>query len=138
MIIFKKELIQRIKDNEIVVIIPKKGSHYRDLLFDFKLNEIGEANFWTEFDMPVDRIEAVKLWTNKGKSPGTLKENSYLRVNDPYTLEALELYGDKTDLKFVYIDDNGINLYLKDDIKEIYRSFFEPFQVLENLRSDLE
>ena len=132
------EIKKAIKSRRIVAIVPRHMSDYSPLHKELMLDGFGVANFWEELSTPADRVQAVKLATNNSRMPIRMKTHTYLVVTDPYTMEALEIYGEKSNILFITIDGRDKYVDESDSLEHIYNQFFQPFQLLEETRGDLE
>ena len=124
--------------HRIVVIVPDNMQDYSRLNKKLVNDGVHYANLWLDLHMPKDRINIIKLSTSNGREKLKLKPLTFLVVTDPYTIEALEIYTDKSDILYVSMDGKGNLLNVTDNLEYIYNQFFQPFQYLEEVRGDLE
>lgn len=122
----------------IVVIVPDNMQDYSRLNKKLINDGVHYANLWLDLHMPKDRINIIKLSTSNGREEFKLKPLTFLVVTDPYTMEALEVYGNKSDILYVGMDGKGNLLDVTDNLEYIYNKFFQLLQYLEEVRGDLE
>lgn len=131
------ELKSLFKLGEPIVLIPKRGNDYRSFLRQMANEIYWENNIWNNLDTVYDRIELIKIWSNNGKEVIKLKSETFLRVTEPYTIKALEIYGHKSNFKYVVLDRDNIELVETSELEKVYNIFSEPLQVLENVRHEI-
>lgn len=131
------ELKTLFKLGESVVLVPKHGSDYRSFLREMTDEIYWENNMWNDWDTVHDRVELIKIWSNDGKEAIELKPATFLRVTEPYTMEALEIYGHKSNFKYIILDDGDIELVETSELDKVYDIFFKPLQALENARFEI-
>ena len=122
----------------IVVIVPDNMQDYSRLNKKLINDGVHYENLWLDLHMPKDRINIIKLSTSNGREKLKLKPLTFLVVTDLYTMEALEVYGNKSDILYVGMDGKGNLLDATDDLEYIYNKFFQLFQYLEEVRGDLK
>ena len=122
----------------IVVIVPDNMQDYSRLNKKLINDGVHYANLWLDLHMPKDRINIIKLSTSNGREKLKLKPLTFLVVTDPYTMEALEVYGNKSDILYVGMDGKGNLLDVTDNLEYIYNQFFQSFQYLEEVQGDLK
>lgn len=133
-----EDIKRAIKSKRIVALVPRHINDYARLHRDLLRDGLEYANFWSELSTPYDRIQAVRLASNRGLVPIRMKSNTYLVITDPYTMEALEIYGEKSNIMYVTIGGRDYYSDESDSLEKIYEQFFQPFQWLEETRGDLE
>lgn len=131
-------MVEEIILGRVVVIVPDNMQDYSRLNKKLINDGVHCANLWLDLHMPKDRIDIIKLSTSNGREKLKLKPLTFLVVTDPYTIEALEIYGDKSDILYVGMDGKGNLLDVTDNLEYIYNQFFQPFQYLDEVRGDLE
>ena len=131
------ELKSLFKLGEPIVLIPKRGNDYRSFLRQMANEIYWENNIWNNLDTVYDRIELIKIWSNNGKEVIKLKQETFLRVTEPYTIKALEIYGHKSNFKYIILDRDNIELVETSELEKVYNIFSEPLQVLENVRHEI-
>ena len=132
-----RKLKKMFKLGESVVLIPKRGNDYRSFLRQMTNEIYWENNVWNNLDTVYDRIELIKIWSSNGKDVIKLKPETFLRVTEPYTIKALEIYGHKSNFKYVILDGDNIELVETSELEKVYNIFSEPLQVLENVRHEI-
>ena len=124
--------------HRIIVIVPDNMKDYSRLNKKLINDGVHYENLWLDLHMPKDRINIIKLSTSNGREKLKLKPLTFLVVTDPYTIEALEIYGDKSDILYVGMDGTGTLLDVTDNLDYIYNKFFQLLQYLDEIRGDLE
>ena len=124
--------------HRIIVIVPDNMKDYSRLNKKLINDGVHYENLWLDLHMPKDRINIIKLSTSNGREKLKLKPLTFLVVTDPYTIEALEIYGDKSDILYVGMDGKGNLLDVTDNLDYIYNKFFQLLQYLDEIRGDLE
>ena len=132
-----RKLKKMFKLGEPIVLIPKRGDDYRSFLRKMTNEIYWENNVWNNLDTVYDRIELIKIWSDNGKEVIKLKPETFLRVTEPYTIKALEIYGYKSNFKYVILDGDNIELVETSELEKVYNIFSEPLQVLENVRHEI-
>lgn len=133
-----KTMVEEIILGRVVVIVPDNMQDYSRLNKKLINDGVHYANLWSDLHMPKDRINIIKLSTSNGCEELKLKPLTFLVVTDPYTLEALEIYADKSDILYVGMDEKGNLLDVTDNLEYIYNQFFQSFKYLEEVQGDLE
>lgn len=131
-------MVEEIILGRVVVIVPDNMQDYSRLNKKLINDGVHYANIWLDLHMPKDRINIIKLSTSNGREALKLKPLTFFTVTDPYTMEALEIYGNKSDILYISMDGKGNLLDVTDDLEYIYNQFFQAFQYLEEVRGDLE
>lgn len=130
-------MVEEIILGRIVVVVPDNMQDYSRLNKKLINDGVHYSNLWLDLHMPKDRINIIKLSTSNGYEKLKLKPLTFLVVTDPYTMEALEIYADNSDILYVSMDGKGNLLDVTDNLEYIYNQFFQPFQYLEEVREDL-
>lgn len=133
-----EDLVEKMKNGRVVAIVPMYMQEYTGIRKQLIYSGFGEGNIWESLHTPSDRIQIIKLATSNGHAKLELKPQTFLVVTDPYTMEALEIFAEKSNILYVTTDGKSKLLDVSEDMPYIYNQFFKPFQHLEELRGDLE